>query len=112
LTPGRPAFRPVLVQVDRNVTTVDQDKGDGRPSGLPERLRLAYRFYGIMTVTAGSNKKSKKLSRVISTKLSIEDYERFQKCTNFAYKAGYIEEPSTSNFLRFIVTYPFKEMGL
>ncbi|CAN5477757.1 hypothetical protein BH18THE2_BH18THE2_35360 [soil metagenome] len=41
-----------------------------------------------MTVTAGSNKK-KKLTRVLSTKLSIEDYERFQKCTNFA-----LEEPS------------------
>jgi len=65
-----------------------------------------------MTVTAGSNKKSKKLTRVISTKLSIEDYERFQKCTNFAYKAGVIEEPSTSKFLRYIVTHPFKELRL
>ncbi len=65
-----------------------------------------------MTATAGSNKENKKLTRVISTKLSIEDYERFQKCTNFAYKAGVIEEPSTSKFLRFIVTHPFKELGL
>jgi hypothetical protein len=48
----------------------------------------------------------------LSTKLSIEDYERFQKCTNFAYKAEVIEEPSTSKFLRFIVTHPFKELGL
>ena len=60
---------------------VDQDKGDSRPLGLLKSLKLAYNFYGIMTVTAGSNKKSKKLTRVISTKLSIEDYERFQKCT-------------------------------
>jgi hypothetical protein len=64
-----------------------------------------------MTVAVGSNKKNKKLTRVISTKLSIEDFERFQKCTNFAYKSGEIEEPSTSKFLRFIVTYPFKDMG-
>ena len=64
-----------------------------------------------MTVAVGSNKKNKKLTRVISAKLSIEDYERFQKCTNFAYKLGEIEEPSTSKFLRFIVTYPFKELG-
>jgi hypothetical protein len=63
-----------------------------------------------MTVAVASNKKNKKLTRVISTKLSIEDYERFQKCTNFAYKSGEIEEPSTSKFLRFIVTYPFKDM--
>jgi hypothetical protein len=54
---------------------------------------------------------NKKLTKVLSTKLSIEDYERFQKCTNFAYKSGEIE-PSTSKFLRFIVTYPFKEMGV
>ena len=65
-----------------------------------------------MTVTADSNMQNKKLTRVISTKLSIEDYERFQKCTNFAFNAGVIEEPSTSKFLRFIVTYPFKELGL
>jgi hypothetical protein len=54
---------------------------------------------------------NKKLTKVLSTKLSIEDYERFQKCTNFAYKSGEIE-PSTSKFLRFIVTYPFKEKGV
>jgi hypothetical protein len=65
-----------------------------------------------MTVVDDSNKKNKKLTRVLSTKLSIEDYERFQKCTNFAYNAGVIKEPSTSKFLRFIVTYPFKELGL
>ena len=65
-----------------------------------------------MTVTAGSNKENKKLTRVISTKLSIEDYNRIEKYTNFAYKAGMIEEPETSKFLRFIVTYPFNELGL
>ena len=81
-------------------------------SGLPKSLKLAYSFYGIMTVTAGSNKKNKKFTRVLSTKLSGEDYEQFKKCTNFAYKAGVIEGPSTSKFLRFIVTYPFKELGL
>ena len=81
-------------------------------SGLPKSLKLAYSLYGITIVTAGSNKKNKKFTRVLSTKLSIEDYERFQKCINFAYKAGVIEEPSTSKFLRFIVTHPFKELGL
>jgi hypothetical protein len=62
-----------------------------------------------MTVADNDNKK---LTRVLSTKLSIDDYERFQKCTNDAYKAGIIEEPETSKFLRFIVTYPFNELGL
>jgi hypothetical protein len=68
-----------------------------------------------MTEVAGRNKRNddtKKLTKVLSTKLSIEDYERFQKCIIFAYKAGVIEEPSTSKFLRFIVTHPFEELGL
>ena len=55
---------------------------------------------------------SKKLTKVISTKLSAEDYNRFEKYTNFAYIAGMIEAPETSKFLRYIVTYPFKELGL
>ena len=68
-----------------------------------------------MTEVAGRNKRNddtKKLTKVLSTKLSIEDYERFQKCIIFAYKAGVREEPSTSKFLRFIVTHLFKELGL
>lgn len=68
-----------------------------------------------MAVAVGKKKRNddnKKLTRVLSTKLSIEDYDKFQKCTNFAYKARVIEEPSTSKFLRFIATYPFKELGL
>jgi hypothetical protein len=36
----------------------------------------------------------------------------FKKRIIFAYKAGVIEEPSTSKFLRFIVTHPFEEIGL
>jgi hypothetical protein len=58
------------------------------------------------------NDDSKKLTRVLSTKLSIEDYNRIEKYTNIAYEAGMIEEPKTSKFLRLIVTYPFNELGL
>ena len=57
-----------------------------------------------------NNNNNKKLSKVLSTKLSIEDYNRFEKYTNGAYKAGFIEEPEVSKFLRFIVTHPFKEL--
>ena len=56
--------------------------------------------------------KKKKLTRVLSTKLSIDDYNRFEKYTNYAYQAGIIEEPETSKFLRYIVTYPFNEYGM
>jgi hypothetical protein len=58
------------------------------------------------------NHRSKKLIRVLSTKLSIEDYDRFQKYTNNAYRDGTISKPCVSEFLRYIVTYPFKERGL
>jgi hypothetical protein len=54
----------------------------------------------------------KKLTKVLSTKLSIEDYNRFQKYTKYAYEAGIIDEPKTSKYLRYIVTYPFNELGL
>jgi hypothetical protein len=58
------------------------------------------------------NDDSKKLTRVLSTKLSVEDYNRIERYTSFAYEAGMIEEPKTSKFLRLIVTYPFNELGL
>jgi hypothetical protein len=56
--------------------------------------------------------KKKKLTKVLSTKVSMEDYNRFEKYTNYAYQAGIIEEPETSKLLRYIVTYPFNELGL
>ena len=56
--------------------------------------------------------KKKKLTKVLSTKLSIDDYNRFEKYTNYAYQAGIIEGPETSKLLRYIVTYPFNEYGM
>jgi hypothetical protein len=41
LTPGRPAFRLVLGQVDRDIEMVDQYKEGGRPLGLPQSLKLS-----------------------------------------------------------------------
>jgi hypothetical protein len=58
------------------------------------------------------DKYRKKLTKVLSTKLSIEDHNRFQKYTNDAYEAGVIEKPEASKYLRFIVNYPFNELGL
>jgi hypothetical protein len=58
------------------------------------------------------NNDNNKLTRILSTKLSIEDYNRIEKYTNFAYEAGIIEEPETSKFLRYIITYSFNELGL
>jgi hypothetical protein len=57
-------------------------------------------------------RKNKKLTKVLSTKLSNEDYNRFEKYTNLAYEKGMIEAPETSKFLRYIITYPFNERGL
>ena len=65
--------------------------------------------------TGGEKKKEddrKKLTKVLSTKVSMDDYNRFEKYTNYAYQAGIIKEPETSKFLRYIVTYPFNELGL
>jgi hypothetical protein len=53
------------------------------------------------------NQKSnnKKLSKVISTKLSTEDYNAFQMLTKLEYKAGLIKEESTSELLRFTIKH-------
>jgi hypothetical protein len=65
--------------------------------------------------TGGEKKKEddrKKLTKVLSTKVSMEDYNRFEKYTNYAYQAGIIKGTETSKLLRYIVTYPFNELGL
>jgi hypothetical protein len=53
------------------------------------------------------NQKSnnKKLSKVLSTKLSIEDYNAFQMLTKLEYRAGLIKEESTSELLRFTIRH-------
>jgi hypothetical protein len=45
----------------------------------------------------------KKLTRVLSTKLSIEDYNSFLILTKLEYEAGLIKEQSPSELLRFTI---------
>jgi hypothetical protein len=51
---------------------------------------------------------TKKLTKVVSTKLSIEDYNRFVIYTWAAYSEGLIDEPEPSRFLRYISTVFFE----
>ena len=55
-------------------------------------------------VTGKSRRKAdnKKLTRVLSTKLSIDDYNRFVIYTKTAHAQGIIDEPTPSRFLRYI----------
>jgi hypothetical protein len=46
----------------------------------------------------------KKLSKVLSTKLSIEDYKVFRILTNNAYTYRIINQDSPSEMLRYIMT--------
>jgi hypothetical protein len=48
---------------------------------------------------------NKKLSKVLSTKLSIEDYNSFLVLTKLEYEAGLIKEESTSELLRFTIRH-------
>jgi hypothetical protein len=50
---------------------------------------------------------SKKLTKVLSTKLSNEDYDQFETYTNLAYKAGRTEaqREGRQNSYYIIVTY-------
>src|SRR5215217_8761361 len=51
------------------------------------------------------NNNNKKLSKVLSTKLSIEDYNAFLILTKLEYQAGLIKEESTSELLRFTIRH-------
>jgi hypothetical protein len=84
-------------------------------AGLPKCLKLSFKTYDTkMTIASGSDRdlNDKKLTKVLSTKLSVVDYDRFVKYTHYAYKARLIDEPKTSKYLRLIVTYPFNVLGL
>jgi hypothetical protein len=48
---------------------------------------------------------NKKLTKVLSTKLSIEDYNAFITLTKLEYEAGLIKEESTSELLRFTIRH-------
>jgi hypothetical protein len=48
---------------------------------------------------------NRKLSKVLSTKLSIEDYNAFVILTKLEYEAGLIKEESTSELLRFTIRH-------
>ena len=47
---------------------------------------------------------NKKLTRVLSTKLSIDDYNRFVIYSKTAHAQGIIDEPTPSRFLRYIAS--------
>lgn len=53
---------------------------------------------------------SKKLTKVLSTKVSIGDYKTFRVLTNLAYRYGGIEEDSPSEMLRFFITLTVNEL--
>jgi hypothetical protein len=52
----------------------------------------------------------RKLTKVLSTKLSIDDYKIFRTLTNRAYQSGVISEDSPSEMLRFFITSAFNEL--
>jgi hypothetical protein len=54
---------------------------------------------------AVNQKHNKKLAKVLSTKLSIDDYNAFVMLTKLEYQAGLIKEESTSELLRFTIRY-------
>jgi hypothetical protein len=56
------------------------------------------------------SRRIKKLTNVVSTKVSSEDYLLLQQLTEGAYQAHAIEEPSKSEFLRLIISLVFGEL--
>ena len=54
---------------------------------------------------AVNQKNNTKLTKVLSTKLSIEDYNAFVILTKLEYQVGLIKEESTSELLRFTIRH-------
>jgi hypothetical protein len=52
-----------------------------------------------------TNQQIKKQSKVLSTKLSIQDYNAFHMLTKLEYQCGLIKEESTSELLRFTIRH-------
>jgi hypothetical protein len=66
-----------------------------------------------MTVVTGreqSSRDNKKLTKVLSTKLSINDYNRFVIYSKTAHAQGIIDEPTPSRFLRYIASDLIEEV--
>jgi hypothetical protein len=57
-----------------------------------------------------NEKKNKKLSKVLSTKLSLDDYNAFLTLTKLEYEAGLIKEESTSELLRFTIRHILNQL--
>ena len=47
---------------------------------------------------------NKKLTKVVSTKLSIEDDKALQQVSTIAFQYGSIKEPTKSELVRFLIT--------
>ena len=56
------------------------------------------------------NDDNTKLTRVVSTKLSIEYYDKLQKITNNVYRNKGIKKPTVAEFLRFIIDHVADEI--
>jgi hypothetical protein len=63
-----------------------------------------------MDVVNQKNSNNKKLSKVLSTKLSIEDYNAFVILTKIEYEAGLLKEESPSELLRFTIRHILKQV--
>lgn len=50
------------------------------------------------------NQGDKKLTKVVSTKLSIEDDKPLQQVSTMAFQYGSIKEPTKSELVRFLIT--------
>jgi hypothetical protein len=101
------AFGPFLLKVDLKMWMVDQDKGYGRPewSTIEFKARLYLLWYRMTDRRKSNDDNKKKLTKIVSTKLSIEDDNLLQQFADFVYKAGIIRASAKSDMLRVMVTH-------
>jgi hypothetical protein len=70
---------------------------------LPQHLKFPYVNMYSLSYGLTDSKTKGKLTRTLSTKLSIEEYNTFRVLTNLAYQHHDIEDDSQSEMLRLLI---------
>ena len=68
-------------------------------------FKILFTYSKMDAVNQKQKNNNKKLSKVLSTKLSIDDYNEFVILTKLEYQTGLIKEGGTSELLRFTIRH-------
>jgi pyruvate formate-lyase activating enzyme-like uncharacterized protein len=77
---------------------------------LPKHLKFSYANMYSLGYGLTGTKAKERLTRTLSTKLSIKEYNTFRVLTNLAYQHHDIKEDSQSEMLRLLIAIALDEI--